>query len=416
MLVLPDTIIADPKSVGAYLYRAARHYRAARPTRFSPFRRGMPMNNPSNSNNPSSADGISEQSTSDPQTQELSATESLDPQQTTVETAALAAHLQRAGIMWLPRPNTESIEQIATRFPTCDATPVESAGSDGHQSEPAKSNSAQSNSAQVNSATAGTKPESHRPASKTPAHSSGTGTRGNNESGSRSGQKRANSNRPAATRPASRLQGVSAIQAGEQEYAGSPHPTDQRTLQLQQLEQAVESCTLCPALASCRTKTVFGEGNPSPRFAFFGEGPGEEEDSIGQPFVGIAGDLLTKMMQACTLQRDEVYILNTIKCRPPGDRNPEGDELSNCRSFYQQQFDLLRPEYIVCLGAVSAQELLGTKLSVGRLRGTLHRYFASKVLVTYHPSYLLRNPAAKKAAWADLQYLMRDAGIEIPPR
>ncbi len=364
------------------------------------------MNNPSNSNNPSSADGISEQSTSESQTQELSATESLDPQQTTVETAALAAHLQRAGIMWLPRPNTESIEQIVTRFPTCDATPVEPAGSDGHQSEPAQSNSA----------TAGTKPESHRPASKTPANPSGTGTPGNNQSGSHSGQKRATSNRPAATRPASRLQGVSAIQAGEQEYAGDPQPTDQRNLQLQQLEQAVESCTLCPALASCRTKTVFGEGNPSPRFAFFGEGPGDEEDSIGRPFVGRAGDLLTKMMQACTLQRDQVYILNTIKCRPPGDRNPEGDELSNCRSFYQQQFDLLRPEYIVCLGAVSAQELLGTKLSVGRLRGTLHRYFASKVLVTYHPSYLLRNPAAKKAAWADLQYLMRDAGIEIPPR
>ncbi|MGI9441071.1 MAG: uracil-DNA glycosylase [Rubripirellula sp.] len=411
----------DLKSVGIYRYRATRRYRAARPARFSPFRSGMPMNNPSNSNNPSSADGISEQSTSESQTQELSATESLDPQQTTLETAALAAHLQRAGIMWLPRPNTESIEQIATRFPACDATPVKPAGSDGHQSEPAQSNSAQSNSAQsdsaqVNSATAGTKPESHRPASKTPAHSSGIGTRGNNESGSRSGQKRANSNRPAATRPASRLQGVSAIQAGEQEYGGSPHPTDQRTLQLQQLEQAVASCTLCPALASCRTKTVFGEGNPSPRFAFIGEGPGEEEDSIGQPFVGIAGDLLTKMMQACTLQRDEVYILNTIKCRPPGDRNPEGDELSNCRSFYQQQFDLLRPEYIVCLGAVSAQELLGTKLSVGRLRGTFHRYFASKVLVTYHPSYLHRNPAAKKAAWADLQYLMRDAGIERPPR
>ena len=154
----------------------------------------------------------------------------------------------------------------------------------------------------------------------------------------------------------------------------------------------------------------------NPRFAFFGEVPGEEEDLSGRPFVGKAGNLLTKMLQACTLQRDDVYILNTVKCRPPGNRNPEGDELSNCRSYYQQQFEMLRPEYIVCLGAVSAQELLGTKLSVGRLRGTLHRYFASKVLVTYHPAYLLRNPAAKKAAWADLQYLMRDAGIQVPKR
>ena len=313
-----------PKSVGVY------HYRAARPTRFSPFRSGMPMNNPSNLNNPNSADGISEQSTSESQTQELSATESLDPQQTTIETAALAAHLQRAGIIWLPRPDTESIEQIATRFPACDATPVEPAGSDGHQSDPA-----QVNPAQANPATAGTKPGSHRPASKTPAsktpaHSSNsTDTRGNNESGSQSAQTRATSNRPAATRPASRLQGVSAIQTAEQEYAGSPQPTDQRNLQLQQLEQAVESCTLCPALASCRTKTVFGEGNPSPRFAFFGEGPGEEEDSIGQPFVGRAGDLLTKMMQACTLQRDEVYILNTVKCRP---RVTETQKATSCQT------------------------------------------------------------------------------------
>ena len=118
------------------------------------------------------------------------------------------------------------------------------------------------------------------------------------------------------------------------------------------------------------------------------------------------------MIEACTLKREDVYILNTVKCRPPGNRNPEGDELENCRTFYQQQLDFLRPEYIVCLGAVSAQELLTTKLSVGRLRGTLHQYFASKVLVTYHPAYLIRNPAAKKAAWADLQMLMRDAGLK----
>jgi DNA polymerase len=344
----------------------------------------------------------------------------LDPEQTTLETAALAAHLQRAGIMWLPRPDTDSIEKIATRFPAFDATPVGLADSDDHPSNPV-----QSIPVQGNPAAAGTNSVGDRPGSKTVAHSSdSTGTPAqekistpaNKKRVSQSAQQRSVPSRPAATRPASRLQGVSAIQTAENEYAGDPHPIDQRTRELQQLEQSVASCTLCPALASCRNKTVFGAGHPSPRFAFFGEGPGEEEDSVGQPFVGKAGDLLTKMMQACTLQRDEVYILNTVKCRPPGNRNPEGDELSNCRTYYQQQFNLLRPEYIVCLGAVSAQELLGTKLSVGRLRGTLHRYFASKVLVTYHPAYLLRNPAAKKAAWADLQYLMRDAGIEIPQR
>jgi DNA polymerase len=100
-----------------------------------------------------------------------------------------------------------------------------------------------------------------------------------------------------------------------------------------------------------------------------------------------------------------------VKCRPPGNRNPEPTELENCREYYQQQLSILRPEYIVCLGAVSAQELLKSKLSVGRLRGKLHRYFESKVLVTYHPAYLLRNPAAKKAAWEDLQIMLRDAGI-----
>ena len=130
------------------------------------------------------------------------------------------------------------------------------------------------------------------------------------------------------------------------------------------------------------------------------------------PLSARAGQLLTKMIEACKFQRDDVYILNTVKCRPPGNRNPEPEELSNCREYYQSQLAILRPEYIVCLGAVSAQELLQSKLSVGRLRGRLHQYFESKVLVTYHPAYLLRNPAAKKAAWQDLQMLLRDAGIQ----
>ncbi len=365
------------------------------------------MNTSSDTNSPNPAHSISEQSVSESQPAESQPAESLDPQQTTAETAALAAHLQRAGIMWLPRPDQHSTDQLATRFPVGDTMPVSSAASDGSQLD----------QAQVNPDTAGSNPDSDRAASHKPAHPNGeVSTAGNTTSGSQPAIQRPTPNRPSATRPASRLQGVSAIQTSENDYSGAPQPTDQRSLQLKQLKQAVESCTLCPALASCRQNTVFGEGNPNPRFAFFGEGPGEEEDLSGQPFVGKAGALLTKMMQACTLQRDDVYILNTVKCRPPGNRNPEGDELSNCRSYYQQQFEILRPEYIVCLGAISAQELLGTKLSVGRLRGTLHQYFASKVLVTYHPAYLLRNPAAKKAAWADLQYLMRDAGIQRPTR
>jgi DNA polymerase len=117
------------------------------------------------------------------------------------------------------------------------------------------------------------------------------------------------------------------------------------------------------------------------------------------------------MIAACKFDRQEVYILNTIKCRPPNNRNPEEEERANCREYYQAQLNLLRPEYIICLGAVAAQELLQSKVSVGSLRGKFHRYHDSKVLVTYHPAYLLRDPSRKRAAWEDLQIMLRDAKI-----
>ena len=187
---------------------------------------------------------------------------------------------------------------------------------------------------------------------------------------------------------------------------------DQRSSELEVLARTVAECGKCEVLASCRSQTVFGEGSVTPRFVFMGEAPGADEDRTGRPFVGRAGQLLTKMIAACTLDRDDCYILNTIKCRPPGNRNPELDELAHCRDFYRRQLDVLRPEYIVCLGAIAAKELLSSKLSVGRLRGKMHAYRTSKVLVTYHPAYLLRNPDAKKAAWQDLQLLMGDAGLK----
>ena len=311
--------------------------------------------------------------------------EFLDSQQTSLEAASLAAHLQRVGIRWLPTANPQATAEFASRFdpspeadvPTSPTVDVET------QDKSDKSQVAPQNSNEITNSAA------------SPATSGLPAP-----------------NRPPSVRPPTRLHGVSAIQTDAGAYSGPALETHQRFEQLQQLENTVSLCTQCATLASCRNKTVFGEGSPNPRFAFFGEGPGEQEDLTGRPFVGAAGQLLTKMIEACTLKREDVYILNTVKCRPPGNRNPEGDELENCRAFYQQQLDLLRPEYIVCLGAVSAQELLTTKLSVGRLRGTLHQYFASKVLVTYHPAYLIRNPAAKKAAWADLQMLMRDAGLK----
>jgi DNA polymerase len=123
--------------------------------------------------------------------------------------------------------------------------------------------------------------------------------------------------------------------------------------------------------------------------------------------------LLTKMIEACTFSRSDVYILNTIKCRPPGNRNPTPTEIANCREYFEQQLEMIRPQYIVCLGLVAAQTLLGSTLSIGRMRGRFHAYHDSKVLATYHPAYLLRNPDAKKEAWADLKMLMQDMGIEV---
>ena len=146
---------------------------------------------------------------------------------------------------------------------------------------------------------------------------------------------------------------------------------------------------------------------------FLGEGPGANEDRQGEPFVGEAGKLLDKILNASTLKRDQVYILNTVKCRPPNNRNPLPAELENCRGFLDRQLDVIRPEFIVCLGSVAAKSLLGTKLSLGKLRKQFHQYRESKVLVTYHPAYLLRTPSAKTHVWEDMKMLMKALGVEL---
>lgn len=199
-------------------------------------------------------------------------------------------------------------------------------------------------------------------------------------------------------------------------FAGDSLPVAERIDRLAELAAEVAACQRCDVLARCRKHTVFGEGNPQARICFFGEAPGQEEDLSGRPFVGPAGQLLTRMIEACTLSRDQVYILNTVKCRPPGNRNPEETERENCRPFFEEQLRIIRPDYIVCLGLVAAQTLLSTPLSIGRLRGKFYRYHDSKVLVTYHPSYLLRTPGAKREAWADLKMLMSDLGIDLNQR
>jgi uracil-DNA glycosylase len=182
---------------------------------------------------------------------------------------------------------------------------------------------------------------------------------------------------------------------------------------LEILRQEVAGCALCEELASTRTQTVFGVGNPQAQLCFLGEAPGADEDRLGEPFVGRAGQLLNKILTACKLRREDVYILNMIKCRPPGNRNPLPQELSNCRRYLERQLELIQPEYICCLGAVAAQSLLETTASIGRLRKIVHRYRDAKVVCTYHPAYLLRNPAAKKDTWEDMQLLMREMGIEL---
>jgi uracil-DNA glycosylase len=204
-------------------------------------------------------------------------------------------------------------------------------------------------------------------------------------------------------------QGVGALFADASE---SSVPASQAAT-LAILQKEVESCTRCHELATTRTQTVFGVGNPQARLCFLGEAPGADEDRLGEPFVGRGGQLLNKIIEACRLKREEVYILNMLKCRPPGNRNPLPEELANCRPFLERQLELIEPEYICCLGAVASQNLLGVTTPIGKLRGKFHAYRGAKVVCTFHPAYLLRNPAAKKDCWDDMKFLMRELGVEL---
>lgn len=196
--------------------------------------------------------------------------------------------------------------------------------------------------------------------------------------------------------------------------AASAGGDDDKQQQLQILATEVAQCVQCQELASTRTQTVFGVGNPHARICFFGEAPGADEDRQGEPFVGKAGQLLTQIIEACTFKREDVYILNTLKCRPPGNRNPTPEENANCMPFFVRQLEIIQPEYIVCLGKFAAQNLLQTDVAIGRLRGQFHEYNGAKVIATYHPAYLLRNPGAKRDVWEDMKMMLRDMGIPIP--
>jgi DNA polymerase len=179
------------------------------------------------------------------------------------------------------------------------------------------------------------------------------------------------------------------------------------------LRDEVAACRRCEPLARARTHTVFGAGPATARICFLGEAPGADEDASGQPFVGRAGQLLTKIIEACTLSRDEVYILNVLKCRPPDNRRPQPDETANCRGYFEKQLEIIAPEFICCLGTTAAQALLQTDETIGNLRKRWFSWRASKVICTYHPSYLLRNPPAKREVWDDMKLLMTQFGVEL---
>jgi len=194
---------------------------------------------------------------------------------------------------------------------------------------------------------------------------------------------------------------------------------------LSQLDAAcIRGCVKC-RLHESRTQTVFGVGDPRPQLVFVGEGPGADEDAQGEPFVGRAGQLLTRMIAAMTLTREQVYICNVVKCRPPGNRTPADDEMETCCPYLWRQLAILRPRVIVALGRPATQTLLGTKAPITRIRGQWGDFpppaFSgmglppAKLMPTYHPAYLLRTPGAKPDVWKDLQEVMRVLGLRVPP-
>jgi uracil-DNA glycosylase family 4 len=189
---------------------------------------------------------------------------------------------------------------------------------------------------------------------------------------------------------------------------------EERGHALQMWAEKVSKCSRCPELYSSRTQTVFGVGKIDPELCFIGEAPGADEDAKGEPFVGAAGKLLNRIIIACGMQREEVYICNIIKCRPPGNRAPLPSEAANCREYLEHQLDLVKPKYICALGATAVQYLLGTKQSIGRLRGQFQHYKGIPVLATYHPAYLLRSPEKKADVWEDMKKLMARMGRAIP--
>ncbi|QNI36092.1 uracil-DNA glycosylase [Edaphobacter albus] len=185
---------------------------------------------------------------------------------------------------------------------------------------------------------------------------------------------------------------------------------------LEAIREDIGDCTRCPLAYAGRHKIVFADGDPNARLMFVGEGPGADEDIQGLPFVGKAGQLLNNMINAMGLKREQVYIANIVKCRPPGNRVPEPVEANTCTQFLLRQVDIVQPEVIVALGSTAATYLLGAKQSLSGLRGRWHGCRGAKLAVTYHPAFLLRDPRQKGEAWKDLQMVMKELGLKPPAK
>jgi DNA polymerase len=184
---------------------------------------------------------------------------------------------------------------------------------------------------------------------------------------------------------------------------------------LQVVAAEAATCVRC-GLAETRTQVVFGVGDPQADLLFVGEGPGAEEDRLGQPFVGRSGKLLDQLvLEEMGLTRDRFYIANVVKCRPPENRNPEPDEVESCEPFLRRQLDLIQPRVIVALGKFAVQTLLRSKAPISRLRGQWHDYQGIRLMPTFHPAYLLRNPGEKRVVWEDIKQVMAELGIPVKP-
>jgi DNA polymerase len=206
---------------------------------------------------------------------------------------------------------------------------------------------------------------------------------------------------------------ASARPAGERAAAGDAPGAD-RLARLEDLAAEAAGCTRC-RLAEGRNRVVFASGDPEARLMLIGEGPGAEEDRQGLPFVGPAGELLNRILQAIDLRRDQVYIANVVKCRPPGNRDPQPDEVAACRGYLETQIRLVAPRVLAILGRVAAHTLLGNETPIGRLRGRWYPVLGIPAMVTYHPAALLRNPELKRPTWEDMQQVrdrLRDLGAD----